>query len=182
MEITVAEAADALAVSTRSIAKWYAGLPFVVPYSVIDSEVLCDIIRLDHRFLMAWLVGYDIALTSQDIKDMLDCGTKRFSNLHLVPALAVPTRRSFSRVYRYSYRRLLPTLKKHLEKRNGKRRSFTHGTGALLPAPDALPPDTWTFHSAVTTEGTRLPRACRAGLTDGTASTLELPDRRLLWD
>lgn len=188
MQITVGEAADALGVAPDSIGSWYTGVPKFKgpPWHALDTEHLCECLGFDHRFLMAFLTGYDIALSYNQIAALFQPRCDRWIRVHVVrktePVLIVRCQRGDvrlrnRRLVRYSYRRVAPLLAAHLEKQNGKHRAYTHGGGSLLPAPDLMPPDSFSFRSALTTEGTRLPWARRSVLEDGSASTLPIPDR-----
>jgi hypothetical protein len=181
MDITVGEAADAFGVSPDFIATWYSGGK-APRYFGLDSEQLCASFGLDHRFLMAFLVGYDIALSNRQVYALLgmnrECVRKRIRP-KAPPVLIVPSvgRLGKHSLVRYSYRRVAPLLAARLEKQNGNHRAYTHGSGPILPAPDLMPPDSWTFRSAIITEGTRLPWARCSVLEDGSASTLPVLDR-----
>ena len=67
MEITLREAAEALSVCDRTVSYWYCRKHLHRPNAVIDTEVLCDILGMDHRFMIAFLAGYDTALTVSEV-------------------------------------------------------------------------------------------------------------------
>lgn len=184
MEITVGEAADALSVSLDSIVRWYtqdrnAKAPH---YFGLDTEVLCENINLDHRFLMAFLVGYDIALRNREVQVLLG-KNRHWAPDNLVPVLVVPSASlRKTPLVRYSYRRVVPHLLKHLEESNvvgGKqRRSSRPRGGTICDAPDHLPHHQFQFRSALVTEGERLPWSRRTRLAHGGESSLRIPDGR----
>jgi hypothetical protein len=190
MDITVKEAAEALSVSTWFVASIYTGerRPIRETNRAVDTELLCEILNLDHRFMMAFLAGYDVALDMNMISflaghDIRHC----YRYFRTIPVFVVPSKTPkhgrFGKValVRYSYRRVAPLLQAKLEKKNGNNRASRYGGGALMPPPDTLPPDTWTFRSTLTTEGTRLPWARRTVLEDGRASALTVPERGPKW-
>ena len=177
MEITVREAADALSVTRTTLTRWYLQTPdqnAAPPYMGLDSEVLCENIGLDHRFLLAFLVGYDICLLHKEIQALF----KRnyfWVNHYVKPVpICCPAYLGKRGLMRYSYRRVAPVLAKFLEEKRGKNRTPAHGGGTILPAPDLVPSPVWTFRSALLTEGRRLPRSRRTRLEHGGGSSLPI--------
>lgn len=184
MEITAGEAADALNVVWQAVVRWYTGDPKFLgrPYFGLDSEALCEAINLDHRFLMAFLVGYDVSLSMRQVTALFGYShdwVKKHVRPTAPPVLVVKAKGCLgeTRLVRYSYRRIVPCLAAALEERNGNHRAYAHGGGSVMPPPDFMPPDSWTFRSKIITEGTRLPRARSTRLADGSSSALPILDR-----
>lgn len=176
MEITTLEAATALGVSLNWIVNIYQGQVFYSEKALVDTEVLCKILGFDHRFMMAFLAGYDIALAQTQVAALFH-HNKRWvrSKANTVPVFCYPPDSGFGKhgIVRYSYRRVAPLLLAHMEKNNERRNTASKfGGGAVLPPPDHLPAHSWTFRSTIEVEGKRLPRAYRTELAHGSSSAL----------
>lgn len=174
MEITMQEAADALSVHTDTISRKFGGrMCKLGAGNAIDSETLCDLIHLDHRFLMAFLGNYDAALTN---RDLINFGlTRRQIESRSLSCRPVVM---FARNRRWSYRRFYPTLEILLEKKDAasRRCAARLGAGTILPSPDTLPPSDWGFKSVLQKEGYRLPYASRTTLKHGPRTALPVLD------
>lgn len=167
MEVTLAEAAEALSVNHQKIGKWYTGRKFNRPKLVIDTEELCDILELDHRFLMAFLSGYDTALSRSVLMTLFrkDYDWISYHSNEFSPVLRL------GRIVRYSQRRIAPILSAHLYQ-GKKKRASNFGGGNLKPPPDQCSADMFQFTSSITTEGMRIPRAVLSKLATGSESKL----------
>lgn len=169
MLVTPQEAADALAVSATSINRWYTGTRNRRgAIGCIYTETLSEILGMDHRFMMAFLGGYDMVLDSHQAKAMLKEPYHDLSK-HCRPVFIRPKSLRHGPLARYSLRRLLEVL----EKRNARSHPRKGPRSRpILPPPDTLPPNEWGFVSSLVTRGKGLPSGRRTSLEDGRASSL----------
>lgn len=181
MLVTPQEAANALKVHPDSIKRWYtqtrhrrgpgrARKHASVAWT-IDTEVLAANLEMDHRFLMAFIAGYDMALTPQEADAMLATASWDKAYRHCAPVFKHRSLR-YGMFTRYSLRRALQVL----ETRNASHRLRRTRSRPILPPPDTLPPNEWGFVSALVTKGKGLPSGRRTYLEDGRASSLPIRD------
>lgn len=179
MEVTLREAAHALSCSSRPLLRAF-GLNDSAHGDTrsprVDTEELSALLEMDHRFMMAFLTGYDVALGAHAVAHMR--GVVRSSierDPRFIPAL--PSRLGVRVLRRYSLRRVAQIIDAEERARGKLNKSPRLGGGTLLPPPDTLPFDTWTYESEITRKGNRIASGRRSLLTNGTASALPILKR-----
>lgn len=169
MLVTPQEAADALAVSVTSIKRWYSGTRHRRgAFGPIETETLAEILGMDHRFMTAFLGGYDMALDTDQANAMLKERHRDLSK-HCRPVFVRPKSLRQGSLARYSLRRVLEVLEKRNARSHPRKGPRSR---SILPPPDTLAPNEWGFVSSLVSRGKGLPSGRRTSLEDGRASSL----------
>jgi hypothetical protein len=131
MQITVQEAADALNVSYWTIGRWYNEThdAYAPKRAVLDTEELCRCIGMDHKTLIAFLTGYDMALTRDEVAEIMG-----FS-VHNVRFIKVRPFISSNRVARWSFRAIAREVARRMEENNDAPK-LAPGCHIMPPAQD----------------------------------------------
>jgi hypothetical protein len=127
MEITVEEAAEVLRVDYRSIGRWYNedANVYIPKHAVLDTEDFCRVVGMDHKTFVAFLTGYDMALTRTETAAIL--GITHWK----IRAPKRPAVLSTHRAARWSFRAAAREIAKRMEAKNEKPK--------LAPGCDLLP-------------------------------------------
>lgn len=166
MEITIKEAGEALSVCNYTIVRWYlSSYTASAPrHYTVDSEALCSIIGLDHRFLMAWLTGYDVALTASQVCKLLRKNPRWLERPREVKPVvsyhtSAKTRVGKASFMRWSQRQVGASMPIMQERKRNAKNLFIFGGTGLGPSPDQLDPKDrrLQFTSSLETLGRKLP-------------------------